>query len=139
MQELSKDDKHVILGNKLNAKTGTVVDFYDIEYERKDLFSEIFETMETEPTFTYNDRLKNNEDKLQNTYGKLLIELCKIKTLFIVNWRIGDNLTGKITSQNSSVVDYFLCDCSIYKYVSDMLVFDQSSLFSDVHTPIVMY
>lgn len=27
MQELSKDDKHVILGNKLNAKTGTVVDF----------------------------------------------------------------------------------------------------------------
>lgn len=52
MQELSKDDKHVILGNKLNAKTGTVVDFYDIEYERKDIFSEIFETMETEPTFT---------------------------------------------------------------------------------------
>lgn len=40
MQELSKDDKHVILGNKLNAKTGSVVDFYDIEYERKDLFSE---------------------------------------------------------------------------------------------------
>lgn len=85
------------------------------------------------------DRLRNNEDKLQNTYGKLLIELCKIKTLFIVNWRIGDNLTGKITSQNSSEVDYFLCDCSIYKYVSDRLVFDQSSLFSDVHTPIVMY
>lgn len=78
MQELSKDDKHVILGNKLNAKTGTVVDFYDIEYERKDLFSEIFKTMETEPTFTYNDRLRNNEDKLQNTYGKLLIELCKL-------------------------------------------------------------
>lgn len=78
--------------------------------------------METEPTFTYNDRLRNNEDKLQNTYGKLLIELCKMKTLFIVNWRTGDNLTGKITSQNSSVV-----------------VFDQSRLFSDVHTPIVMY
>lgn len=78
MQELSKDDKHVILGNKLNAKTGTVVDFYDIEYERKDPFSGIFETMETEPTFTYNDRLRNNEDKLQNTYGKLLIELCKL-------------------------------------------------------------
>lgn len=91
MQELSVDDKRVILGSEFNAKTGTVVDFSDIENERKDKFSEIFETMETEPTFTNKDRLRNNEDKLHNTYRKLT-ELCKIKKLLIVNWRIGYNL-----------------------------------------------
>lgn len=35
MQELSVDDKRVILGSEFNAKTGTVVDFSDIEYEEK--------------------------------------------------------------------------------------------------------
>lgn len=68
--------------------------------------------METEPTFTYNDRLRNNEDKLQNTYGKLLIELCKIKTLFIVNWRIGDNL--KYVYRPSIVID------GLYTYFRDI-------------------
>lgn len=139
MQELSADDKQVILTGDFNARTGTVVDFYDIETEGKDQFSEIFQTMETEPTFTSNDRLRNNEDKAQNTYGKLLIELCKNKKLLIVNGRIGDNSTGRLTCKNSSVVDYFLCDYIMYKYVSNVRVIDQSSLFLDVHTPIVLY
>lgn len=47
--------------------------------------------METETTFKSNYCLKYNEDKLQNTYRKLLIELCKNKKLLIVNERIGDN------------------------------------------------
>lgn len=52
--------------------------------------------MEAEPTLTNNVRLRNNEDKLQNTYGKLLLELCKNKKL---NERIGDNLTWKTDLQ----------------------------------------
>lgn len=75
-QELSADDKHmhVIVTGDFNA--WTVVNFYDIEIEGKDQFSEICQTTETEPTFRSNDRLRNNEDKVQNTYWKLLIELC---------------------------------------------------------------
>lgn len=48
--------------------------------------------MEAQPTLTNNVRLRNNKDKLQNTYKKLLLELCKNKKL---NERIGDNLTWK--------------------------------------------
>lgn len=75
-QEVSADDKHmhVIVTGDFNA--WTVVNFYDIEIEGKDQFGEICQTTETEPTFTSNDRLRNNEDKVQNTYWKLLIELC---------------------------------------------------------------
>lgn len=75
-QELSADDKHmhVIVTGNFNA--WTVVNFYDIEIEGKDQFGEICQTTETEPTFTSNDRLRNNDDKVQNTYWKLLIELC---------------------------------------------------------------
>lgn len=75
-QEVSADDNHmhVIVTGDFNA--WTVVNFYDIEIEGKDQFSEICQTTETEPTFTSNDCLRNNEDKVQNTYWKLLIELC---------------------------------------------------------------
>lgn len=67
-QEVSADDKHmhVIVTGDFNART--VVNFYDIEIEGKDQFGEICQTTETEPTFTSNDRLRNNEDKVQNTY-----------------------------------------------------------------------
>lgn len=52
--------------------------------------------MEAQPTLTNNVRLRNNKDKLQNTYKKLLLELCKNKKL---NERIGDNLTWKTDLQ----------------------------------------
>lgn len=48
-------------------------------------------------------------------------------------------IPSKDTCKNSSVVDYFLCDYSMYKYVSNMRVFNQRSLFSDNHTYIVLY
>lgn len=52
--------------------------------------------MEAQPTLTNNVRLRNNKDKKQNTYKKLLLELCKNKKL---NERIGDNLTWKTDLQ----------------------------------------
>lgn len=52
--------------------------------------------MEAQPTLTNNVRLRNNKDKLQNTYKKLLLELCKNKKL---NERIGVNLTWKTDLQ----------------------------------------
>lgn len=67
MQELSADDKHVISTNDFNARTGTVVEFYDIETDGKNQFRKIFQTMETETTITSNDCLRNNEEKVQNT------------------------------------------------------------------------
>lgn len=70
--------------------------------------------------------------------GILLIELCKIKSFWLY-MGVSVTIPSKDTCKNSSVVDYFLCDYSMYKYVSNMRVFDQSSLFSDNHTYIVLY
>ena len=100
---------------------------------------EIFETMENELPLLNNDLKRNNEDKCLNTYGKLLLEMCKSKKLIIVKGRIGDNLSGKFTWKGLSTVDSFLCDYSIFKFVSNMQVLEHSKLFSDVHTPIVLY
>ena len=53
--------------------------------------------------------------------------------------RIEDKLSGKFTCKGLSTVHYFLCDYSIFKFVSNMQVLEHSKLFSDVHTPIVLY
>lgn len=84
--------------------------------------------MEDDLTFLSNKTERNNEDKHQNAYGKMLLEMCKANKMLIVNGRIGDNLTGKLTCKGSSTVDYFLCDYSTYKYVSNMRVLEQSKL-----------
>ena len=46
--------------------------------------------MENESPLLNNDLKRNNEDKCLNTYGKLLLEMCKSKKLLIVNGRIVD-------------------------------------------------
>lgn len=84
--------------------------------------------MEDDLTFLSNKTERNNEDKHQNAYGKMLLEMCKANKMLIVNGRIGDNLSGKLTCKGSSTVDYFLCDYSTYKYVSNMRVLEQSKL-----------
>ena len=62
------------------------------------------------------------------------------KKMIIVNGRIGDNLSEKFTCKlGLSTVDYLLCDYSIFKFVSNMQVLEHSKLFSDFHTPIVLY
>lgn len=139
MQELCSDDKHVILTGDFNARTGTSSEFFDIENAKNDQFEEIFDNMKDDLTFLSNKTERNNEDKYQNAYGKMLLEMCKANKMLIVNGRIGDNLSGRLTCKGSSTVDYFLCDYSTYKYVSNMRVLEQSKLFSDIHTPIILY
>ena len=42
--------------------------------------------MENESPLLNNDLKRNNEDKCLNTYGKLLLEMCKSKKLLIVDF-----------------------------------------------------
>ena len=77
MLELDADNKHVILTGDFNARTGTDLEFFYIDNAQNDQFVEIFETMENELPLLNNDLKRNNEDKCLNTYGKLLLEMCK--------------------------------------------------------------
>lgn len=76
--------------------------------------------MEAEPTLTNNVRLRNNEKNYRIHMENSYLELCKNKKL---NGRIGDNITWKTDLQK----------------LESRRVFDQSSLFSDVHTSIALY
>ena len=92
MLKLDADNKHVILKPVFNSRTGSDLEFFDIDNARNDQFVEIFETMENELPLLNNDLKRNNEDKCLNTYGKLLLEMCKSKKLIPgnckwANWR----------------------------------------------------
>jgi hypothetical protein len=76
---------------------------------------------------------RNNVDKIQNGYGEFLLEICKSNNLLIVNGRLGDNISGKVTCKGTSTVDYFICDYSLKQHIHNMQVVEQNSLYSDVN------
>ena len=48
MLKLDADNKHVILTGDFNSRTGSDLEFFDIDNAQNDQFVEIFETMENE-------------------------------------------------------------------------------------------
>jgi exonuclease III len=130
MKELNHDEKHVIFAGDFNARTASDIEFFNANDTPNKEFEEIFESMHNEIDLPQKNQKRNNEDKVRNTYGKLLIEMCKSNKLLIINGRIGDNVYGKLTCKGISTVDYFICDYFIYTYVSNMQVMEHSILFS---------
>ena len=90
-------------------------------------------TTKTEPL-----DIRHNEDKMVNTQGKRVIEICKICNLRILNGRMGaDSYRGIITCvtyNGQSVVDYVMCSLSLFQKIAYFEVLDQNE-FSD-HNPI---
>ena len=57
-------------------------------------------------------------DKVVNTYGNRLLELCKSANMYMVNGQFdNDALQRKATCDNVSVVDYVICSPSIFSYI----------------------
>ena len=82
--------------------------------------------------------IRHNEDKIVNTQGKRVIEICKMCNLRILNGRMGaDSYRGRITCvtyNGQSVVDYVMCSPSLFQKIAYFEVLDQNE-FSD-HNPI---
>ena len=81
-------------------------------------------------------RSRHSQDKVKNSYGNLLLEMCRNNNFFILNGRVCGDENGVFTCRQTSVVDYFICTYSLLCYVVNMTVLDFSVLFSDVHSPI---
>jgi len=79
-------------------------------------------------------------DKGQNKSGKLLINLCKGQSFFIMNGRVRNiRYIGELTYRNAGAVDYFICTPDFIKYIDALIVLDLSPIkktYSDVHTPL---
>ena len=82
---------------------------------------------------------RNNVDKVVNNYGNRLLTLCKTLEVFIVNGRLGEDANrGKLTCNNVSLVDYFICSPLIFSTVSNFEVLDFNPLLSDIHCAVIL-
>ncbi|CAG2187369.1 unnamed protein product [Mytilus edulis] len=78
---------------------------------------------------------RSSEDKGRiNVYDNKLLQLCKNNCLYIANGRIGnDTNIGKVTSKETSLVDYLIVSGDLFPYITEFEVIDFDSLFSDIH------
>ena len=111
---------YVICGD-MNERTGTLPDYIVNDYSSYlPLPDEYVE--DVEPI-----AMRHNEDKMINTQGKRVIEICKMCNLRIANGRIGaDSHRGRIkcvTYNGQSDVDYVICINFICFIVIDTTLF----------------
>ena len=127
----------IILIGDMNARTGNLTDIEldsDVEDDENLLYTEI--NAITSDDLTQNNMLINrhSEDKGYNSYGKRLVELCKVGNMVMLNGRAGsDKGIGKLTFNNhrgTSVNDYVLCTKNVLNNVDDFCVSDPN-VFSD--------
>ncbi|CAG2250634.1 unnamed protein product [Mytilus edulis] len=138
--EYSSRYKYVCLAGDFNSRTSIDLDHVSSEDNDFDdilIESSIFE----ENSLHIPDNLtcpttRENMDKTKNNYGNLLLDLCRYTGVYIVNGRIGDNITGKLTSKNAATVDYFLATPDLLNIISNSDVLHFSNLFSDAHCPL---
>ena len=108
-QDMSK----IILCGHFNSRVGTLSDF--ITNDKQDPHFDLIyvDNQHSIPRVC-------KKDRVINTSGRKLIEICISQNLKIVNGRTnGDNL-GQITCYNykgSSAVDYFIVDDSLFKSI----------------------
>ena len=80
---------------------------------------------------------RNNYDVVNN-HGKNLLEICKNFDLRILNGRIRGDSFGNVTIHSKlgvSIVDYFICDQSIFKLVDHFIV--RSPTYLSDHSQLV--
>ena len=66
---------------------------------------------------------RNNVDKVVNNYGNILLTHCKTLEVCIVNGRLGEDANReKLTCNNVSLVDYFICSPLIFPTVLFCLI-----------------
>ena len=58
-------------------------------------------------------------DNKTNAHGIRLIELCRNNNLFIFNGGIHNDLTGKYTFKDKSVIDYTIATADCFQFIRD--------------------
>ena len=75
-----------------------------------------------------------SQDKVKNSHGNKLLELCKISNMYICNGRLGnDCYIGKCTSKETSLIDYLLSTSDGMGIIENFTVHDFCPILSDIH------
>ena len=114
-------DVCILVGGDLNARTGILHDYMidsNIdEFLDMSCMNDLFEGIDTH-------RCSRDTDSLNN-YGKQLVQLCKVRNMYILNGRTKGDTVGHITciaNHGRSVVDYFVADYSLHPVIESMCV-----------------
>ena len=128
------EDFDICIACDLNARTANLKDYLEVsDHENEYLCNEMsLNSCDIQQS-------RNNDDKVVNSYGNRLLTLCKTLEIFIVNGRLGEDANrGKLTCNNVSLVDYFICSPSIFPTASDFEVLDFDPLLSDIHCAVTL-
>ena len=124
---------NVILCGDFNARTGTLVDFIQMDGENNvcDIPSNY--------TCDYVHK-RSSMDKVVQKYGRKFVRLCVDNNMYILNGRTLGDLQGNATCYSpngKSVVDYFTCSQELMRKIVKCQV-KNLTIFSD-HCPIELY
>lgn len=122
--------KVIIMGD-LNARTAVAPDY---------IMDDFIAPENDNKLYICDKELKRySEDKVKNSFGTMLLDMCKSLKLRIVNGRLhSDAKIGKFTCETelgSSVIDYMLTGEEYFQNVSDFCV-GKHTPFSD-HNPLI--
>ena len=138
---LGSINNYALIGD-LHARTKTLDGFTIPADEFVDFVNDEIDCDVREFLYDYQTLVKLNishervsQDKARpNTIGYKLADFCKKCNMYIVNGRIGkDKAIGKTTSNECSLIDYFIVSSKLFKNISEFEVIDFDPLLSDVH------
>ena len=141
--DISNFEYPVCLIGDFNARTSNNTDIFDSEDRIAQLYglcdiensSELIKTLLESKNFQ-----RSNMDRIINSAGYNLLDLCKINDLCILNGRFGqDRNVGAFTCythNGASCIDYVLMSSSLLNHINNFAVHDYDSLLSDTHCAI---
>ena len=117
-------DSNIILLCDFNARSGVSEELVELDNEHNEIPSRV------------------NRDKITNTNGRFLLDLCKTTEMSIVNGRIGSDKEIKestcITNNDKSLIDHLIVDSSSLNSTKDITVLNFDESLSDVHCRVVI-
>ena len=140
------DNIPICLIGDFNSRTGLLDDFISVDDVKCHIMKDSVSILDDSLSNTKYEldslgicTVRHNLDKCTNNNGYRLIELCRSLDVHIVNGRFGDDLnTGKMTCDNSSVIDYAIASPEFLPKVSNFHVDIFDKLLSDKHNPICL-
>ena len=139
VSDICNNYKYVMITDDANSRTAQLhdfvrpdsflFDFFDVEADDQNDFEK--HTVLQNLSIPLN---RQSMDNKTNAHGIRLIELCRNNNLFIFNGRIHNDLTGKYTFKDKSVIDYTIATADCFQFIRDFDVKGTDSLFSDGHS-----
>ncbi|CAG2220095.1 unnamed protein product [Mytilus edulis] len=136
--KFSVEYKYILLNGDFNSRTSRDVEYIETVHSQHDIVDtdnvDILNNLELYDM----SKVRCSMDTSKNSYGNMLLEMCKNNNIIILNGRVNGDKEGKFTCRQASVVDYFICTYDFLCFVVNMYVQDFSKLFSDVHSPLIL-